>query len=169
MNFTCTPKNTPTPVTMVAVSSNQCGISQGQAPSLSRGNYPYTGYGEGPGHPGKHPPGFGYRRTGLPCRNVGSSNRQHQEPLGRGQFPTTLTSLASYSPCCSLCRCISFCAVPVRRNMRKLLSPGISRKGVCLSGAIRAPHSVGGGRISCALSGRCCVSYPTTLCENALV
>lgn len=32
-------------------------------------------------------PRFGHRRTGLPCRNVGSGHQQHQEPLGRGQFP----------------------------------------------------------------------------------
>lgn len=109
MIFTYTPKNTPTSVAVVAVSSNQYGISQGQAPSLSRGNYPYSGCGERPCHPG-NPSRFGHRRTGLPRRNLGSGHQQHQEQLNRGQFPTALTSLASYSPCCSLCRCISFCA-----------------------------------------------------------
>lgn len=109
MIFTYTPKNTPTSVAVVAASSNQCGISQGQAPSLSRGNDPCSGGGEGPCHPG-NPPRFGHRRTGLPRRNLGLGHQQHQEQLSRGQFPTALTSLVSYSPCCSLCRCISFCA-----------------------------------------------------------
>lgn len=79
--------------------------------------------------PGKLSPGFGHRRTGLPCRNVGSGHRQHQEPLGRGQFPTTLTSLASYSPCCSLCRCISFCAELRNCALSKslTLSPGLAK------------------------------------------
>lgn len=128
MNFTYTPKNTPTSVAVVAASSNQCGISQGQAPSLSRGNYPYTGYGEGPGHPGKRPLDL---VTGVPVcpaemsgQIIGNTKSLWVEVCSLYAHP----SLVSYSRCSTSRRCISFCAELRNCALSKSLisSPGLA-------------------------------------------
>lgn len=77
----------------------------------------------------KSSPRFGHRRTGLPCRNVGSGHQQRQEQLSRGPFPTALTSLVSYPPCCFSHRCISFCAELRNCALSKFLtfSPGLAK------------------------------------------
>lgn len=82
----------------------------GQAPSLSRGNYPYTGCGEGPGHPGKRPLDL---VTGVPVypaemsgQIIGNTKSLWVEVSSLYAHP----SLVSYSRCSTSRRCISFCA-----------------------------------------------------------
>ena len=103
----------------------------------------------------------------------------------------------SYSPSCSSRRCISFCAVLRNCAIFKppICSPGLTKPGSsnigpplcfvfaqfqCADKVRKLRNSVGGEQrgvwstlsyglgVSSALSGRYCVSYPTTLCENAL-